>query len=559
MLRESATMTRSGMLRTFALGLCLAVLSVGISGQRVLRDYRGSIPGEGLGRSVRIIEDIDGDEIDDIIVESNLGLAVRSGADGGLLLTVAAFVNPRSFDDAGDVDGDAVHDIVWSGSVAGVAFVEVVSGTTGAILYSFTSPNAGNNFGSAVAGAGDVDGDGRDDIVVGQNTGTVGVNDHLFVYSGATGAMLHSLVAPPGNARFGDQVAGVGDMNVDGYADVAVSSPDHAGFIGRVRVYSGQNGNVLHDVTGAVPGESLGLVLRGLGDVDDDGFVDFAAGGFQVASVFSGATGDLLHRITPPVPLPLMIFPADIADAGDWNDDGRDDFAIASWEAPTILPSGIVISPTMHGAVAIYDGQTGARQSWFESDRLMDGFGDNVASGRFESDPNRELVAGVHFDATGASGAGRLLQLFEGRFLGSGEDLRLVIGAGGNVGMGTETREMSAGTTLSLRLESPRGGFDFTSPILAVDVFSTGSLPPVFPVPAFPEVHLRLSSVMVLVDGPVGTVFGPTLLTPGGNTWTYALPAGLNGISAIVQGFAIDAGAANGFFAAADAFELVFE
>jgi hypothetical protein len=133
----------------------------------------------------------------------------------------------------------------------------------------------------SVAGAGDVDGDGRDDFVVGVpdeirywSHGGVG---EAVVYSGRTGLQL--LVV--GGVNFwmnrydtsfaGESVAPAGDVNGDGYADIAVG--DTWGHFGRgdVDIFSGLNGVLLIHVEGEGSDSSLGWWIDGGRDVDGDG------------------------------------------------------------------------------------------------------------------------------------------------------------------------------------------------------------------------------------------------------------------------------------------------
>src|SRR6266545_3813341 len=95
-------------------------------------------------------------------------------------------------------------------------------------------PQARAYFGAALAGVGDVDGDGVPDLGVGEPSQNVAGQDNqgrVFVFSGATGARLRTLGNPDPQAlaRFGFALAGVGDVDGDGVPDLAVGAPVQEG------------------------------------------------------------------------------------------------------------------------------------------------------------------------------------------------------------------------------------------------------------------------------------------------------------------------------------------
>ncbi len=163
---------------------------------------------------------------------------------------------PERLMDAGDLTGDGVRDIFASSylmDVAGVADagkVTLVSGRDRTVRYELTAPDlqAGAQFGFYVSVPGDVNGDGRDDIVVGApyfdvytGAGTAcgaaepnGCNENqgrAYVFSGATGGLLRQLENPSPQpdegvfATFGARIGAAGDINADGRADYMIGSP----------------------------------------------------------------------------------------------------------------------------------------------------------------------------------------------------------------------------------------------------------------------------------------------------------------------------------------------
>ncbi len=94
---------------------------------------------------------------------------------------------------------------------------------------------------------------------------------------------------------FGIDVAGGGDVNGDGVPDVIAGGYRGAGFLGLVRVMSGADGSLLHSITGS-PGDALGAAVDIIGDVNSDGYADFADLSLGAGvTLYSGRDGSVLH------------------------------------------------------------------------------------------------------------------------------------------------------------------------------------------------------------------------------------------------------------------------
>jgi hypothetical protein len=138
----------------------------------------------------------------------------------------------------GDVDGDGTPDVITGAGNGGGPHVRALSGVSGAVLLDFFAYDAGFRGGVYVA-AGDIDGDGRADIVTGAGEGG---GPHVKVFSGNGGGLLMSFFAYDTDFRGGVHVA-AGDLNGDGTIDI-VTGPGEGGGP-HVKVFSDVGGPVI--------------------------------------------------------------------------------------------------------------------------------------------------------------------------------------------------------------------------------------------------------------------------------------------------------------------------
>lgn len=116
-------------------------------------------------------------------------------------------------------------DILFVGADAGS--VKVFSGISNSYLFSITGATAGANFGQSLAGCGDFDGDGWDDLLIGAPNDDSGAVDggEARLVSGRTGATMHSWTGGV-NDHMGRAVSSAGDLNGDGHEDIIFGADD---------------------------------------------------------------------------------------------------------------------------------------------------------------------------------------------------------------------------------------------------------------------------------------------------------------------------------------------
>lgn len=336
-----------------------------------------------------------------------------------------------SVGDAGDVNGDGFLDVIVGSPFADTTNgtssgkVEVFSGRDGSLIFSIAGENPSDAFGWSVDGIGDITGDGLSDIIVSAplfdffslNGGKI------YVFSGATQGTLFTAMVNQSAAQIGSVVRGLGDITGDGIPDFAYGSQffDEIGSgltdNGRLDVYSGSPGlpnlfvrygnesgaryGASVDVVRATPLQSTSRIL--VGAPGDDGFgVDvgeaYLLNGFgNLISAFQGGTSN-------------SFFGTSVAGLGDVNLDGFPDYAIS---APYV---DILFVGVDAGQVTVYSGATtsalfsvsgpagGARYG-----QSLAGFGDMNGDGRNDvliGAPNHDAVAVDSGEVVVASGAG---------------------------------------------------------------------------------------------------------------------------------------------------------
>ena len=466
---------------------------------------QGDETGDAAGRTVSSAGDINGDGIDDLIIgapdgDDGAGSGFRSGeayvvfgktggfgteviangharqvidltslsaADGFIIQGDSAEDNAGlSVSSAGDINGDGIDDVIVgapsggdAGSSAGEAYVvfgkdsgfgaEVITGGNARQVIDLASLSAadgfiiqggqGDNMGSSVSAAGDVNGDGIDDLIVGASYGSARGEAHVvFGRNGGFGTEVTTdghprqviditglgasdgfvIQAAENYAYTGQSVSSAGDLNGDGFDDIIVGAPYAAGGRGETYVVFGkdggfganQGGRQVVDlasldasegviIRGGSPDIQSGVTLSSAGDVNGDGFDDLIVG-----APYGAETGEA-----------YVVFGK--ADGFGTADAGRQIIDLQNFD----LDAGIII----------------------RGESNFDQAGRSVsAAGDVNGDGFDDLIVGAPFGGDGSgSGTGEAYVIYGGADIGAVE-----ISTAGQLINGTAGAEMQIGT-----------------------------------------------------------------------------------------------------------------
>ncbi len=372
-------------------------------------------------------------------METDDGLVTVTVSNALDVLTLTS-LNPEALGNFGvstagvpDLDGDGRGDVLvgaWreNGGAEDAGRAYVFSGVTGARLRTLASPNPelDAQFGRSVAGVPDADGDGQGDLFVGAplEDGGASNSGRAYLFSGATGELLRTLVSPTpeANGVFGLAVAGVPDLDGDGRGDLFVGGQGEDGGMsdaGRAYLFSGATGELLQTLISPNPEANgfFGFAVSGVPDADGDGRADLLVaadgedGGAQGAGrayLFSGASGQLLRTLESPNPELGGQFGSSVAGVADADGDGRGDLLVgAQFESVGLLSAG---------RAHLFSGATGLLLLTFASSSPEDGgqFGSSVAGvADADGDGRGDLLIGARDDDGGERDAGRAY-LFSG-------------------------------------------------------------------------------------------------------------------------------------------------
>ncbi len=281
----------------------------------------------------------------------------ESNSVGALLGTSVSF--------AGDVDNDGYMDVLVGApgygngqSAEGRAYL--FRGTASGVLasspaWTFESNDANAELGASVAAAGDTDGDGRADVILGAPGDRAGATDRgaAYVFLGRAAGALGSVPAVvldggQNSSRFGTSVSTAGDPNRDGFSDVLIGAPGWTSGQpgeGAAFLFLGSNSGPFATAAwvseGGLGNAEFGTAVAAAGDVNSDGFSDVLIGAPGFAATTLG--GAVFVHFGSPGAAPFTTTPQTVtlgtagaglgralAHAGDVNNDGFSDALVGA-------------------------------------------------------------------------------------------------------------------------------------------------------------------------------------------------------------------------------------
>jgi hypothetical protein len=466
------------------------------------------------GKSVSSAGDVNGDGLDDFIVgatrddpngpDSGASFVVFGKTDGGVvqLSDIEAgqggfVINGMSENDrsggsvsgAGDVNGDGLADLIvgapdvdTNGPNAGASYV-IFGKTGGGVVelsdisagqggFVINGASAGDLAGGSVSSAGDVNGDGLDDLIVGAREDApngAGSGAAFVVFGKSGGGVVQLSDIENGNGGFvingvsagdraGGSVSSAGDVNGDGFADLIVGAsrddPNGAGSGAAFVVFGKSTGSVVElstveqgiggfVINGASQNDLAGFSVSGAGDVNGDGLDDLIVGAYYAdpngnysgaAFVVFGKTGGAVVELSA-IAAGQGGFAINgvsagdeagysVSVAGDINGDGLDDLIVgASGDDPNGATSGaafVVFGKTDSSVVELSDIEAGFGGFVINGVSAGDRAGDSVSgAGDVNGDGFDDLIVGAFRDDPNGNSSGASFVVFGGNFTGA--------------------------------------------------------------------------------------------------------------------------------------------
>jgi hypothetical protein len=278
-------------------------------------------------------------------------------------------------------------------------------------IYRFDGTNPSDQLGRSIDAGADVNGDGYSDIISGAPYAGPNGNSYAgeaIVFSGVDGSVLYRKYGNSASDEFGHSVCFVGDVNLDGFDDFAVGAryaDVNGSNSGSVYLYSGIDGTLIVQKNGDSSNHHFGTSIAGGQDINNDGYPDWLVGApedsYGSVRAFSGKTNASLYKHS--ATSTGDDFGRYVAMVGDTNGDGYMDFAVADPFAD--------YNSTNSGRVSVHDGNGGSilfNVDGTHDDQLgrehgVDGLGD------VNGDGLADIVIGNVYDDDGGSNHGKVM------------------------------------------------------------------------------------------------------------------------------------------------------
>lgn len=221
--------------------------------------------------------------INKIYTYHNINNTVRYGSYLGYSVGAGHFRSPNS----SDIIGGAPQQ-----EQIGSVFIFAFDGVQLIILFEAEGKKLGSYFGASVCAV-DLNGDGLSDLLVGAPMeSTVREEGRVYVYMNNGGGQMSELDYELSGsdlyaARFGEVITNLGDLDNDGYEDVAIGAPHEENMNGALYIYNGRDKGITQSFTQRIQGQKLGYSLSTFGqsvatglDADGNGYQDVVVGAF---------------------------------------------------------------------------------------------------------------------------------------------------------------------------------------------------------------------------------------------------------------------------------------